>query len=100
MTRFRDFPWWPNAWVDDENQWLSTSELRKTAVLKNVRKMGAEIALIVEHNGASYTAKVDSQLSADFLILLRHILLQNWGQPLSVVEDIEVDFSIFQNPPA
>ena len=47
---------------------------------------------MVEHNGVICTAQIGSQLSEDFLILLRHILLQHWGEGVSVVEDIEVNF--------
>ena len=61
-------------------------------VLKNVRRKDNELLVIVEHGGDVRTARIASQLSFDFLILLRHILLQHWGESLSTVQNIEVDF--------
>jgi hypothetical protein len=47
----------------------------------------------VELNGVTYTAKIATQLSEDFLILLRHMLLQHWGEALEAVENVDVGFN-------
>jgi len=91
MNHLRDCSWWPNAWLDDASGSLSSSEIRKHGVLKNARRMGNELTLMVEYNGVTYKAIINPNLSEDFLILLRHILLQHWGQPMDVVENIEID---------
>ena len=93
MACLRDYSWWPNAWVDDRSPALTTSEIRQDAVLKNVRRAGNELTLVVEQNGVIYTAQIGSQLSEDFLILLRHILLQHWGEPIADVESVEINFN-------
>jgi len=93
MTRLRDFSWWPNAWSSENvSSHTPIDTIRGKGVLKNVRRMGNELTLILECNGATCTAKIGSHLSEDFVILLRHILLQHWGEPISAVEEFEVDF--------
>src|SRR5262245_18660872 len=93
MPRLCDSPWWPNTWINEMGGSRSHSEIRKSGVLKNVRRSKDQLTLIVECNGAICTAQIDSQLSADFAVLLRHVLLQHWGQPISVVENIEIEFA-------
>ncbi len=88
MARLRDFSWWPKNWVDDNGSPCIPTD----AVLKNVRRVDNNIIIIVEHRGAICSAKVTPQLSDDFLILLRHILLQHWGEPMSAVENFELSF--------
>lgn len=95
MTRLRDFSWWPNTWFTENGDSHAAIDIRKNGVLTNVRRMGNELMLIMEFNGATLTANIDSHLSADFLILLRHILLQHWGETLSVVENLQLDLSPF-----
>jgi len=92
MSRLGDFLWWPNAWVDDAARSFPSNEIRKNAVLTNVRRTGNDLILFVEHDGVVCTGRVSSHLSEDFLILLRHILLQHWGEGMTVVEDVEVNF--------
>jgi hypothetical protein len=92
MTRLRDFSWWPNAWTSEKGGSHSPIEIRKKGLLKNVRRIGNELTLILECDGVIFTATIGSHLSEDFLILLRHILLQHWGEPISAVEEFEVDF--------
>jgi hypothetical protein len=94
MTWLGNFSWWPNVWVNDANRSFTSSEINKTAVLKNVRRTGNDLILFAEHGGVVYTGKINTQLSEDFLILLRHILLQHWGEPLSAVKDVEVNFAV------
>ena len=93
MARLRYYSWWPNAWVDDASLAHTPIEIRKDAVLRNVRRAGEELTLVVDCNGLICTATIESNLSEDFLILLRHILLQHWGEPISAVEDLEVNFT-------
>jgi hypothetical protein len=50
------------------------------------------LLLVVDDNGVICTATIASNLSADFFILLRHILLQHWGEPMEVVENIDLNF--------
>ena len=92
MTRLRDYPWWPNAWTSENGGSHSPIEIRKKGMLQNVRRMGNELTLILECNGVIHSAKIGSHLSGDVLILLLHILIQHWGEPISAVEDLEVNF--------
>lgn len=66
----------------------------ENGVLKNVRTQPGGLTLMVDQNGVIYTARIVTNLSEDFLILLRHILLQHRGEPMDVVENIEIDFNI------
>ena len=93
MARLRDFPWWPSAWVSETGSSPTTEEISKYGILKNVRRMGNELTLILECNGVIFTATIGAQLSVDLLILLRHILLQQWGESMESVENIDFDIS-------
>ena len=92
MARLRDFPWWLSTWVSKTGSSPATAEMSKHGVLKNVRLLRDGITLIMDHNGVIYTSKITPHLSEDFLILLRHILLQQWEQPMEVVENSDIGF--------
>jgi|GEM_PF-7049061 len=92
MARLLDYPWWPRDWRRGERGPAKPPEVRK-AVLKNVRRGAHDLTLIAEYNGVIFTATIGSQLSDEFLILLRHILLQHWGDTISDVETLEADFA-------
>ena len=62
-------------------------------MLKNASRRSDNLTLTVELNGVTYTAKIATQLSEDFLILLRHMLLQHWGEALEAVENVDVGFN-------
>jgi hypothetical protein len=94
MTRLRDFPWWPTAWTSENGGSHGPIDIRKKGILKNVRRMGKELTLISECNGVIFTATIGPHLSEDISILLRHILLQHWGEPISSVENVEVIFDL------
>jgi hypothetical protein len=98
MTRLGDFSWWPTVWVDNRNLSFPLSQLRTKAVLTNVRRTGTDLVLFVEHDGLVCTGKISAPLSEDFLILLRHVLLQHWSEPLSAVEDVQVNFDSLALP--
>jgi hypothetical protein len=92
MACLRDFSWWPIDWTNDaQHASLPAEEIRERGVLKNAR-LCEGLVLAVELNGVIYTAKITTRLSTDFLILLRHILLQHWGEPITNVEDVEIGF--------
>ena len=93
MNRLGEFSWWPVTWLDDKSRSVSPTDIRENAVLKKVRRRGVELTLIVDHKGATCTAKIVAHLSEDFLILLRHVLLQQWGEPISAVENFEIKFA-------
>jgi hypothetical protein len=87
--KLRDFSWWPKVWYDKVNRSVSPTVIRNEAVLTNVRLSDTRLTLISQMSGATFTAKTDHfVLSVDFLILLRHILLQHYGEPISDVENI------------
>jgi hypothetical protein len=92
MTCLKEFPWWPTAWVEERGGSASPTEVSKDAVLKNARRVPGGLTLVVDHNGVTYTAQIAVHLSEDVLILLRHILLQHWGEPLAAVENFDVNF--------
>ena len=69
----------------------------KNGVLKNVRTQPGGLTLMVDQNGVVYTARIVNNLSEDFLILLRHILLQYRGEPMDVVKNIEIDFNVIMS---
>jgi hypothetical protein len=94
MTVLRDFSWWPTVWTSENGSSLIPIDIRENGVLQNVSRKGTELTLILECNGVICTAKIDSALSEEFVILLRHILLQHWGEPISSVENIEVNFDL------
>ena len=94
MTVLRDFSWWPNVWTSENGSSLIPIDIRKNGVLQNVSRKGTELTLILECNGVICTAKIGSAFSEEFVILLRHILLQHWGEPISSLENIEVNFDL------
>ena len=93
MAQLRYCGWWPNGWLDESGGFPATAaEIRKGGVLKNARPVPDGLTLMVDHNGVTYTAQIAANLSEEFLILLRHILLQHWGEPMEAVEDIDIGF--------
>lgn len=86
MARLGDFSWWPSSWSDQNGASFTSID----GVLRNVRRSGKELILILENNGSMIMAQVNPQNSEDFVILLRHILLQHIGEPMSVVENIDM----------
>src|SRR5262245_459856 len=89
--KLRDFPWWPNVWYDKANRSVSPTAIQNEAVLTNVKLSDTRLTFISQMNGTTFTAKTDDfVLSIDFLILLRHILLQHYGEPISAVENIAI----------
>ena len=93
MACLRDFPWWPSDWTNAAGASLPTAEIREHGVLQNASRRSDNLTLTVELNGVTYTAKITAQLSEDFLILLRHILLQHWGETMEAVENVYVGFN-------
>lgn len=92
MACLTDFSWWPTDWTNDaQGASLPAKEIRERGVLKNAR-LSEGLILTVELNGVIYTAKITTRLSTDFLILLRHILLQHWGELITTVENAEIGF--------
>ena len=47
--------------------------------------------IVVEAKGITYRATVDPGGSEDTLILLRHILLQYYGQSVEVISRLNID---------
>ena len=92
MARLRDFPWWPTAWEAQSGQAPTTAEISRDGVLKNVRLLDKSLSFVVDYQGVICTATVRPDLDEDALIMLRHILLQDLGQPMNVVEEIDIDF--------
>ncbi len=93
MSQLKDFGWWPNVWIDETGNSSTPTEISNDAVLKNVRRTFGSLTLVADRNGVIYTATLGSHLSEDFLILLRHILLQHLGEPISGVEQFDVTLS-------
>ena len=91
MRHLRDFTWWPNVWRDEASRSLSSSEIRKDGVLKYVRRFTNRLSLVVDYHGVFYRAEIFANPSDEFLIRLRHILLQHQGEPMEMVENIEID---------
>jgi len=93
MACLKDFPWWPSVWTNEADASHTTAEISEQAVFTNARRLSDGLTMAVEQNGVAYTAKITAHLSEDFLILLRHILLQHRGEPMKVVENFDIGFS-------
>ena len=91
MPQLKMLQWWPTAWLPDAGSAPTAEEVRKNGVLKNVRRSVDTLTLVVDCNGVICTATISPNLPEDTLILLRHILLQHYGQPMAVVEDLDID---------
>ncbi len=93
MPRFKEYPWWPTTWEAQAGQKPTPEKISRGGLLRNVRLLGRhDLSFVVDHKGATYTATVTPNLPEDTLILVRHILLQQWGEPMNVVEEIELGF--------
>ncbi len=93
MARLKSFPWWPTTWGVQGGHAPTPAEISRDGMLKNVRLLDDNLGLVVDYNGVICTATVMTHLSKDTVILLRHILLQHFGQPMEVVEKIDIDFN-------
>jgi hypothetical protein len=97
MTRLKELPWWPTIWIAQTGNAAPTAtEISKNGALNNVQRLPNGLTLLVDLSGVICKATVSPALSEDALFLLRHILLQYRGQPMAVVEAIDIDF---QNVP-
>ena len=67
-------------------------EISKHGLLKSVRRLPDGLAFAVDYKGVVCTTTITPRISEDNLILLRHVLIQYWGQPMEVVEAIDIDF--------
>jgi hypothetical protein len=92
MSCLKDFSWWPTQWTNAKVASLTTEEIKQQGVLKNARLSAEGLTLVSELNSVVYTAEITARLSEDFMILLRHILLQHWGEPITNVENVEIGF--------
>jgi hypothetical protein len=91
MSQLKTHPWWPTAWLPYGGR-CATGEVRTNGVLKNVRRSTDNLTLVVDCNGVICTATVsDPYLAEDTLILLRHVLLQRYGEPMAVIEDFDIE---------
>jgi hypothetical protein len=91
MTRLKELPWWPTIWAAQTGSRCSAEEINKSGVLMNVRRSQNSLTLLVDHKGVLCSATVTPRVSEDTVILLRHILLQQYGHPLEVVGDLAID---------
>jgi hypothetical protein len=95
MSRLKDFPWWPTVWVSETGAFDAPAEINTVGVLKNVWPVASRgLKLIVDYRGHVFTGTIKwpPTASEDSLIWLRHILLQHWGEPMCVVENIAIHF--------
>jgi hypothetical protein len=80
-------------WEAETGNSPTPPEISKDAVLKNARFSNDGLSLTAEHNGVVYTGIIarSLNLSEDFLIMLRHFLMQHWGDPIEVVENFDLE---------
>jgi hypothetical protein len=91
MTRLKDLPWWPTIWAAPAGNPCPTEEINKSGVLMNVRRSQSDLTLLVDHKGVICSATVSPRVSEDALILLRHILLQQYGLPMEAISNLGID---------
>lgn len=89
MPQLKDFAWWPTTWSATTGNDPTAAEINKYGVLKNVRRVSRALILVIDCNGVICTATIAPSVSEDILILLRHILLQHWDEPIRLVAEIE-----------
>ena len=91
MPQLRMLQWWPTAWQSDSGTAPTAGEIRQTGVLRNVGRSHNTLTFVVDCNGVICTATIDPQLPEHTVILLRHILLQHYGESVAAVEDLNVE---------
>jgi hypothetical protein len=92
MTSLNKFQWWPKYWLAQAGSNPTTAEISKHGTLTNVQMLDGSLRLVVDYMGTSCTGTISPGLSKDALILLRHILLQHYGERMEIVEQIDIDF--------
>jgi len=91
MPYLKQFHWWPTVWLDRTGNAVSAVDVSKNATLKNVRLIDTSLSIEVDYKGLVYSATIIPGLSKDALILLRHILLQYYSEPMEIVEIIDIE---------
>lgn len=91
MAKLKTLQWWPRAWLSNGGSTHTAEEVRKHGVLNNVSRSMDTLTLIADCNGAICTATITPHLSEEMLILLRHIFLGYYGQPMAVIEDLDIE---------
>ena len=92
MTLLNNFQWWPKYWLAQTGSNLIPAEISRDGILKNVQTLDGSLRLVVDYKGISCTATILPGLPKDASILLRHILLQYYGERMEIVEQIDIDF--------
>jgi hypothetical protein len=90
MPQLKTHSWWPTAWLPDGSE-CTTEEVRRNGVLKNVRRSADSLTLVVDCKDIICTATITPHFPEDTLILLRHIFLGYYGQPMAVIEDLDIE---------
>ena len=91
MIRLKELPWWPTIWAAQTGSPCTAEEINRDGVLLNVQRSQTSLTLLVDHKGIICSATVRPKVSEDALILLRHILLQQYGHPMEVVGNLGID---------
>jgi hypothetical protein len=90
LLQLRQYPWWPTTWVSTTGRSASNDEIVEHGIFQNARRSAAGLILEAVYQGLSYTGTIRSpDLSQDDLVLLRHILLQHYGEPMRVVASLD-----------
>ena len=72
-------------------QRCTTEEVRSNGVLKNVRRSADSLTLVVDCKDIICMATITPHFPEDTLILLRHIFLGYYGQPMAIIEDLDFE---------
>ena len=93
VPRLKDYPWWPTVWATPAGWFITDDEMIRVGLFQNARRVAGGLSLEAAHGGVICTARINSsEMSLDQLILLRHILLQHYREPMRIVADLEFDF--------
>lgn len=92
MPRLKDYPWWPNVWATPNGSGIADDAIVRAGIFQNARRVLGGLNLEVEYRNVICTARINSSdMSLDHLILLRHILLQHYREPMRIVADLDFD---------
>jgi hypothetical protein len=91
MPQLKRHSWWPTAWLSDDHRTPTAEEVRANGVLKNVRRSSDSLTLVVDCKDITCMATITPHFPEDTLILLRHIFLGYYGQPMAVIEDLDIE---------
>jgi len=92
MAKLKDHPFWLGVWVSVGGSAPNAGEIRQDGVFETCSLSSKGLQIVVDYKGQTVSVFISFEQAGDLdLTKLRDLLLLYKGQPMRVVEDLEID---------